>query len=137
MDPNFAPAHVCLSESYLHKGMYREAVAEMQKAIDLSGGSPVWVSRLGSVYAQAGRRDEAIKILNGLKSRSKREFVSPAAFVLIYTALGDKDQAFVWLEKAYEERSGPIGLLKVTWQFDPLRSDPRFKDLLRRVGLPP
>ncbi len=136
MDPNFAVAHACLSRSYEHKGMHKEAIAEIQNAVNLSGGSLVWVAALGRAYALAGRRDEAIKILNELKARSKREFVPPAGFVGIYAALGDKDQAFAWLEKAYQERSDIIPALKLP-VFDPLRSDPRFQDLLRRVRLPP
>jgi tetratricopeptide (TPR) repeat protein len=137
MDPSFPLAHACLSDSYKNKRMYKEAVAEMLKAIDLSGGSVVWVSALAQTYALAGRRDEAIKILNELKARSKQEYVSPNLFAYIYAGLGDKDQAFAWLEKAYEERSDLVGGLKVGRQLDPLRSDPRFQDLLRRMNLPP
>ena len=139
MDPNFANAHACLWCGYVNKKMYREAIVEIQKAIELSGGSVVWVAALGSSYALAGRRDEAMKILNELKARSKREFVSPALFVFIYGLLGDKDQAFAWLERAYEERSVVIfGLLKLypVPVVEPLRSDPRVQQLLRRVGLP-
>lgn len=140
MDPDFAVAHACLSDGYMQKGMYDEAIVEMRKAIDLSGSSVVWVSRLGSTYALAGRRDKAIKILNKLKARSKREFVPAQLFAYIYAALGEKDQAFAWLEKAYEERSDIVVDLKtgpLQPVFDPLRSDPRFQDLMRRVGPPP
>ncbi len=137
MDPNFAIAHMYLSYSYLHTGMHKEAVAEMQKAVDLSGGSLPMVGYLAYIYARAGRRYEAIKILNDLKARSKREFVSPDVFAQIYAGLGDKDQAITWLEKGYEQRSDFTGLLKVLPELDPLRSDPRFEALVRRVGLPP
>jgi Flp pilus assembly protein TadD len=116
--------------------MYKEAIAEMQEAVNLSEGSVVWESGLGYLYARAGRRDQAIKILNELKSRSKREFVPSQAFIWIYAALGDKDQAFASLEKAYQEHSDVMTVLKVERAFDPLRSDPRFQDLLRRIGLP-
>jgi serine/threonine protein kinase len=116
MDANFPVAHWCL---------------------DLSGGSAVFVSQLGVAYALAGRRDDAIKILNELKARSKREFVAADCFALIYAALGDKEQAFAWLEKAYQERSDIIVGMRTARAFDPLRSDPRFNDLLRRVGLSP
>jgi tetratricopeptide (TPR) repeat protein len=137
MDPTFPLAHVCMSESYVRKGMFKEAIAEMQKAIELSGGSLVFVSLLGNEYARAGRRDEAIKILKELKARSKREFVSPNLFAAIYAGLGDKDQAFAWLEKSYEERTDEIPGLNVEWELEPLHTDPRFQDLLHRVGLPP
>jgi TolB-like protein/Tfp pilus assembly protein PilF len=137
MDPNFAQAHMCLADSYVRKGMHKEAIAEFEKAIELSAGSLVYVSALGSTYARAGRRDDAIKILNELKARSKQGFVAPDNFASIYAGLGDKDQAFAWLEKAYEERTDAIiGVSAEPW-FDPLRSDPRFQELLRRVGLPP
>lgn len=137
MDPQFALAHWDLGRAYEGKGMYKEAVAEMQKAVELSGGDAVFTSHLGRAEALAGRRDEAIKILNQLKTRAQREFVSPRVFVLIYAALGDKDRAFAWLEKAYQERSDIIVELKVAPELDPLRSDPRFQDLLRRMNFPP
>jgi TolB-like protein/DNA-binding winged helix-turn-helix (wHTH) protein/Tfp pilus assembly protein PilF len=137
MDPNFAIGHACLSDSYDNKRMYKEAIAEMRKAIDLSGGSLRWVSDLARIYARAGRRDEAIKILDELKARSKREFVSPRFFAWVYAALGEKDQAFAWLEKAYEEHSVVKAALKVDPGLEPLRSDPRFQDLLRRMNFPP
>jgi TolB-like protein/Flp pilus assembly protein TadD len=136
LDPRFAIAHACLARAYEYKTMYKEAIAEIQEAINLSGGSVIWEATLGHLYARAGRRDDAIKILNELKSRSKREFVPSQAFIWIYAALGDKDQAFAWLEKAYEERSDVMTVLEEERAFDPLRSDPRFQDLLRRIGLP-
>jgi serine/threonine protein kinase/TolB-like protein/Flp pilus assembly protein TadD len=136
MDPNFAIAHMYLSYSYLHMAKHKEAVAEMKKAVDLSGGSLPMVGNLAYIYALAGRRYEAIKILNDLKARSKREFVSPDVLAQIYTGLGDKDHATAWLEKGYEQRSDFTGLLKVLPELDPLRSDPRFEALVRRVGLP-
>ncbi len=136
MDPNFANAHACMADSYVHKGMYKEAIAEAQKAVELSGASPPAVASLGATYAAAGRRDEAMKVLSELKARSKREFVSSGDFVMIYTALGDKDQAFAWLEKACQERSDAPTMLKGFPMFDSFRSDPRYADLLRRVGLP-
>jgi serine/threonine-protein kinase len=140
MDPNFPAAHWHLGTAYLRKGTYNEAFAEIQKAIDLSGGNAVLVSRLGVAYALAGRRDDAVKIVNQLHTRSKREYVPTSAFVYIYAALGDQDQAFAWLEKAYQERSDAIlGLRNPNPApgFDSLRSDPRYQELLRRAGLLP
>jgi len=86
-------------------------------------------------YLQAGRRDEAIRILNELEARSKREFIPPQAFMYIYAQLGDKERAFAYLEKAYHERYDVITGLKVDPLLQPLRSDPRFQDLVRRVEL--
>jgi Tfp pilus assembly protein PilF len=137
MDANFAQAHACLADSYERKGMYKEANVEFQKATSLSGGNPVYLSAVGYTHALAGRRDEALQILNELKARSKREYVAPYAFCALYTTLGDKNQALAWLERAYEERTDMIPELK-TWRvYDPLRSDPRVQELLRRIGLPP
>jgi eukaryotic-like serine/threonine-protein kinase len=137
MDPNFANAYNCLADGYLHKRMYKEAIAEIQKAVELSGQSTLWVSTLASTYGRAGRRDEAIKILNQLKARSKREFVSPDLFALVYSGLGDKGQAFVWLEKAYVDRAITLFHLKFSPLYACLRPDPRYADLLRRIGLAP
>ena len=84
-----------------------------------------------------GQRAEAQKIIQKLSERAKGEHIDPALISWIYIALGDKDQAFAWLEKARQERAGQISWLKVDAKFDPLRSDPRFTDLLRQLGLPP
>jgi tetratricopeptide (TPR) repeat protein len=134
MDPNFPPAHTRLGMVYLEKGMYEEAIAEHKKAIALDD-SPRRTALLGHAYAVAGRKAEAQKILDDLKERSKRRPVSPYDFALIYMGLGDKDQAFVWLEKTYEERLDILWDIKAGPRFDSLRSDPRFAELLRRMKL--
>jgi hypothetical protein len=86
-------------------------------------------------YAHAGRRADAIRLLGELKRRTEAGYVPPAAFVNAYLGLDDKEQAFAWLERAYKEKSAILQFLKVHPHFDPLRSDPRFADLVRRVGL--
>ena len=91
---------------------------------------------LGLAYALAGRKDEANKILNELLELNKQRYVTPAAFANLYIGLGNKDEAFVWLEKAFQERSNYLAYLKVFPILDPLRSDPRFAGLVQRVGLP-
>jgi len=91
---------------------------------------------LGLAYGLGGHEAEARKVLNELLKLGETRYVSPAALVNVYIGLGDKDQAFVWLEKAYQERSNYLAFLKVFPIVDPLRSDPRFNDLIRRVGLP-
>ena len=90
---------------------------------------------IGYVYAVSGRRDEAVRVLDELKGLSKQRYVSPYHIAMVYSGLGDKEQVFLWLEKAYEDRSQFMTLLKVEPKFDGLRSDPRFTDLMRRVGL--
>ena len=91
---------------------------------------------LGYAFALAGKRTEAQKIIDELREESKIKYVAPYPMALIYTGLGDKDQALQWLDKAYEARANNMVFLTVEPIFDPLRSDPRFQDLLRRVGLP-
>jgi TolB-like protein/DNA-binding winged helix-turn-helix (wHTH) protein/Flp pilus assembly protein TadD len=134
MDPNFAFAHNQLGQAYLQKQMYDEAVAEMQNAVQLSAGSPTLLANLARAYVAIGKRSEAVKLLNELKKRSNPSDSHASEIAVVYAALDDKDQAMNWLEKAYQERFNPGVLLRPG--FDPLRSDVRFKDLLRRVGLP-
>jgi TolB-like protein/DNA-binding winged helix-turn-helix (wHTH) protein/Tfp pilus assembly protein PilF len=137
LDPNFASGHWAMGLAYGGKAMSKEAVAELQKAVDLSGGLPVCVAALGRAYAMAGDREKAIQILNDLRTQSKHRYVLPDGLASIYAALGDNDQALAQLERAYAERTDAIPLLKVDPRLDPLRADPRFADLLRRVGLSP
>jgi Flp pilus assembly protein TadD len=137
LDPSFVSAHYLLGRSYLEKAMYEEATVELQRATHLSGCNAVFFAGLGCAYAASGKREEAIHILNELEERSKRRYVPPYDVALVYVALGQKDNAFTWLEKAFEERSDFKAELRVGPILDPLRSDPRFKDLLRRVNFPP
>ena len=135
MDPNFGPAYYGLGRAYGQKGMYDEAIGAVNKARTLLAGDPSVVAELGYVYAASGKRGEARDVLRGLKEEATRKYVDPYFFAIIHTALGEKDQALVWLEKAYEERSGSMPFIKVEPKLDSLRSDPRFADLMRRVGL--
>jgi serine/threonine-protein kinase len=137
LDPNFYRAHLDLGQAYLQKKMYEEAIAETQKASDLSGKSSWALASLGHIYAAAGRRSEAQKVLDELMQRAKQVYVPPYFIALVYTGLGEKDRAFEWLDKAHEEQGLWIGM---GFPYDPmldgLRGDPRFQDLTRRVGLP-
>jgi serine/threonine protein kinase/Tfp pilus assembly protein PilF len=135
LDPNFAGGHTFLGEAYLQKSMYKEGIAEIEKELVISPGNTLDLSELGHAYAVAGRRAEAQKVLDQLNERSKQRYVSAASRAIIYAALGDKDKAFESLEKGYEDRS--IGGIKVNPAYDPLRSDPRFADLLGRMNLQP
>ncbi|HEY2546397.1 MAG TPA: tetratricopeptide repeat protein [Candidatus Acidoferrum sp.] len=133
MDSNFALAHNQLAQAYLQKQMFGEAIAELQKAIQVSGGTPTFTANLARAYAVTGRRSAAIELLNDLRKHSKPGYSHASEIAVVYAALGDKDQAMTWLEKGYEERFNPGVLLRPG--FDPLRSDERFQDLLRRIGL--
>jgi eukaryotic-like serine/threonine-protein kinase len=135
LDANFILAHQWLGLSYVQKSMYREGIAELEKAVAISPGDTLALSGLGYAYAAAGRRLEAQKVLDQLNEISKQEYVPAVYRAPIYAALGEKDKAFEWLEKAYEERS--IGDIQAVPVYDPLRSDPRFADLLRRMNLEP
>jgi TolB-like protein/DNA-binding winged helix-turn-helix (wHTH) protein/Tfp pilus assembly protein PilF len=133
MDPNFAVAHFELGQAYAQKRMYSEAIAELQRAVALSGVNTTFISNLAYAYAVSGRRNEALKILNDLIGRSKG-YSNASEIALIHTGLGENNQAMEWLDKAYSERFNPSVLLRPG--FDPLRSDLRFQNLVRRVGLP-
>jgi TolB-like protein/DNA-binding winged helix-turn-helix (wHTH) protein/Flp pilus assembly protein TadD len=134
MDPNFALAHNQLAQAYLQKHMTAEAVAELQKAVKLSGDSPTCMANLARAYVASGKRGEAVKLLDDLKKRSSSGYSNAPEIAMIYASLGDTDQAMSWLEKGFEERFNPGVLLRPG--FDPLHSDPRFQNLLRRIGLP-
>jgi TolB-like protein/Flp pilus assembly protein TadD len=137
MDPNFPLAHWWLGMFYEQAGRHEEAVAESQKAVSLSRGEPGPLSTLGHAYAVLGKRAEAQKLLGELKDLSKRRYVSPLNVALIYAGLGDKAQALEWLERAYEDHSDRLAWIKGWPQFDGLRGEPRFQDLLRRMHLTP
>jgi TolB-like protein/DNA-binding winged helix-turn-helix (wHTH) protein/Tfp pilus assembly protein PilF len=135
MDPNHYQAYWILGHTYAANNQFDEAIAASQKAVDLSGRTPGALGILGLAYGLADRKAEANKILDELLKLNKTRYVTPAAFVNVYIGLGDKDKAFEWLERAFQERSNYVAYLKVFPIADPLRSDPRFADLLRRVGL--
>ena len=135
MDPNFAVGRYELGQALVQKYMYDEAIAEFQRAIELSGHSGAFDSNLAHVYAVSGRKEEAIKIVKDLEARDDQNPSIGADIALIYVGLGDQDQAMIWLNKAYEARFKASILLRPA--FDPLRSNARFKDLRRRIGLPP
>jgi TolB-like protein len=160
VEPDFGPAHGILAGVYLEKQMYREALHQIQKLINFSAGDyklpknnskkhssqfekqlifseadPEAIAICGYIYAITGKKHKALRIVEGLKEMSKIRYVEQSAIALVYTGLGDKDQAFEWLEKAYADSCVTITYLKVWSLFDSLRSDPRFDDLLERLGL--
>jgi tetratricopeptide (TPR) repeat protein len=114
--------------------MFKGAVRELQKAIQISGDNPALSANLARAYAGSNRKPEALALLNNLKNSSAPDYAHAIHIAMIYTALGDRDQAIIWLKQGFEDRFNPGVLTRPC--FDPLRSDPRFQDILRRVGLP-
>ena len=135
LDPNFTVAHGYLGQALAAKGRYDEAIASMQKAVELSGGAVSYRSELASIHGLAGHTAEAQKTLNELLARAAKEYVAPYDIAVIYVGLGDRDNAFRWLNRSYEERNVRLVNLRVHPLFDSLREDPRFAVLLRRIGL--
>jgi TolB-like protein/DNA-binding winged helix-turn-helix (wHTH) protein/Tfp pilus assembly protein PilF len=134
MDPNFAIAHYELGQALAQKKMYNEAISELQKANNLSGGNTTCLTGLAYAYAASGSADEAVRLLNELKGRPNHRSYYAAHEALIYASLAQNDQAMALLEEAYKQRFDALALQSPA--FDPLRSDPRFRDLVRRIGLP-
>jgi TolB-like protein/Tfp pilus assembly protein PilF len=135
MDPNFAVAHWHLGLAYEQKQILDAATEEFKKAISLSEGSPLMRAALGRAYAESQKKYEANEMLSELNDLAKRQYVSAYEVAKIYVALGNSEQAFQLLAKAYAEHSFHLPNLNVCPQLKPVRSDPRFRDLVQRIGL--
>jgi tetratricopeptide (TPR) repeat protein len=134
MDQSFYYAHWRLGTAYEMKGSFQEAITEYQKARQLND-DPQVLALLGHIYAASGKRDEALRMLDQLKEISQQRYVSAYSFALVYAGLGEKDQAFHWLEQGYQNRDWQMVHLNVDPMLDNLRSDARFANLVRRIGL--
>jgi len=138
LDPSFPEAHgLILGFAYLKQRRYEEATAEFQKAVELSGRAGRYLSFLGYYYAVTGKRAEALRILKELEEKYARREATGQHLAGVYAGLGDKDQAFAWLERDFQQRSGTLPYITWWFNFEDLRSDPRFADLVRRMGLQP
>lgn len=136
LDPNFVPAHFDLGASFEQKSMFQEALKEFQTCVALSGGRLIYVAAVAEAYGRLGKIDEALTILGQLQDASSEQYVSPSDMVLIYASVGEKDQAFAWLERAYQQRDASLVWFKVAPEFDTLRSDTRFEELASRMNFP-
>ena len=115
--------------------MFDEAVDFAERGVNNSGRAAWALGILGRIYGQAGRRDDALRVLAELDRRSQTEYISPFGQAMVYVGLGQKDMAFELLNRTVDERDFSITFLNEWWVFDPLRSDPRFEELVRRIGL--
>jgi TolB-like protein/DNA-binding winged helix-turn-helix (wHTH) protein/Flp pilus assembly protein TadD len=136
LEPEFAVSRLNLGRAYLGAGMFPEAVAELERAVRLSDRSPATLAALAQAYGLAGQMERARELLQEMVGRSKTSYVSPFDIALVYIGLGDKDQAFAWLQRAYEEHCPALVYLRLHPWADGLRSDPRFQNLLGRLRLP-
>ena len=136
MDPNFIVAHIFLPLPYSQKGKYKEAMAALKKAKDFLGeDNPRVITALGNIYALSGKKNKAKKVLDELHELSTQSYVSPWGIALIYVALGENDEAFQWLKKAYNEREQWMKFVKIEPLFNTLHSDPMFTALLNKMNL--
>jgi TolB-like protein/DNA-binding winged helix-turn-helix (wHTH) protein/tetratricopeptide (TPR) repeat protein len=138
MEPNYYLARLYASSAYIEKRMYSEAISEARRAGEISGTrSSNSIAFLGYALAKSGKEAEARSVLEGLLKSSAGRHVPSYHMALVYNGLGERDEALAWLERAYAQRSTGMVFLKVEPKWNNLRDDPRFQDLLRRVGLPP
>lgn len=136
MEQSFDLAHSVLCTAYVVKGLLPESIAEGQK-VKQWNDDPYLIALLGNAYGASGKRDEALKTIEQIEEVSKQRYIPAYNFAIVYTALGDKDKAFAELEKSYQDHANEMIFLQVDPLLDPLRDDPRFQDLLRRVSMSP
>ena len=136
LDPNFPRVHDDLGYVYLKQGREQEAVSELQKAVEVSGRASQELAYLGYGYGIVGRRAEAMAVLTELQEKYARRESAAVNLAAVYGGLGDKDQAFAWLERDFQARTGLLIFITILPDYDTLRGDPRFADLLQRMGIP-
>jgi tetratricopeptide (TPR) repeat protein len=136
LDPGFITALVGQAEHYLSMSMYPEAIQSISKTIDLAGRTPRLLAMLGRAYVLLNMKHKAEKLLRELKEKERDEYISPMHFAALSANLDNADEAFQWLDKAYEERNPMMPFLKIDSSLNLLRSDPRFDRLLKQMNYP-
>lgn len=137
LDPNFPTTHYFLGRAYEGKGDYDNAVAEYTKSAEIVGFLPEDLVEMKNAYEKGGWRAYLQASLTRILKRAEQGNTTPFLVAVVYANLGQKDEAFAWLEKAYQQRDFRVTLIRVSFEFDSLQSDPRYADLLKRIGLPP
>ena len=137
LDPTYSQASLMLARIFMTQGNYQQAISELQKALILKGRQPLLLGSLAQAYGRSGQREEALKLVAELnRIDAEGPSYEPFGMIWAYAGLGDKERAFAHLERAYQQRAGRLVWLNVDPTLELLRSDPRFDDLLRRIGLP-
>jgi tetratricopeptide (TPR) repeat protein len=136
MEPNFLRAHYRLGMAYVRKGMFKEAIAETQKAVALDRGDPIMLAQLGAIYAMCNEKRKALGILAKVQENHRQSGSMADAIATIYATLNDKEQSLRWLNAAYEAHDPLLMDVNTDLYWGALRSDPRFKDFLRHMGFP-
>jgi tetratricopeptide (TPR) repeat protein len=134
IDPNFPRTHFRLGQIYEQRGQYAAAIHEFEEAVRLEGDDPYYEGSLGHAYGASGAASKARAIVDKLQERSARQYVPPYSIALVYAGLGERDQAFRWLQKAVEDRSTSMVFLRTDPELGGLRSDPRFVEISRLVN---
>jgi Flp pilus assembly protein TadD len=135
LEPNYAQAWWMLGQTYILESRYEEGILEIEKALDLSKNNTLILSGLGWAYAVSGRKSDAQKVVAELERRTKKEYIRPYLFAKIHAALGEKDRAFEWLEKAYEEHDVSLAFMLSDETLVMLHTDQRFNRLLKKINL--
>ncbi len=135
LDPGYFMLHFIAGRAYMRLNEHAKAIAHLKQARTDTGEMPLMDAALGLAYAVSGKKAETMKLAEAFKAAAKKRYIPPTYFGMLFAGLGDKDKALVWLEKAFEERADGLTWLNVEPMLDEVRSDPRFQDLIRRIGL--
>jgi hypothetical protein len=127
--------HFIAGRAYMRLNEHAKAIAHLKQARTETGEMPLMDAALGLAYAVSGKKAETLKLAEGFKLAAKKRYIPPTYFGMLFAGLGDKDKAMMWLEKAYEDRADGLTWLNVEPMLDEVRSDPRFQNLIRRIGL--